>query len=483
MKEKKIFDAVTDVRDDLIEEARTAKLRKKALAWKKWTAVAASVAIVAGIGGAMLLSSGIDGGETEDMSAKAAPISYAGPVLPLTAQGDLSQITAQRNTVLEFDDVSSLVVSDTYVLTNNSAEDKQLRLLYPYVSALNETKRFTPAVLLNGEPVQTMFAFGDYVGGFCGADERTTSLNLEGYNTYEQYAALLGDGAYLGSALADKEMIDFPVTVWRFCDVKVPEQADAATLAVDFKLPEGSRVLTYGMGGAYMEDSYRRYDFFARHAEKCENIVAFAGKAPDEYVITGWENGACETAMPEVTGRIEQTQMKLSELLVFCIGNYMTAERKEPFSDSITDDVRLDAVADMLQYTEFGNNSKERYQLLMLQDLIQEAFSMTRVCYASATVTVPADSNVELLCQTIKKSSFDYPGAGDEERQGIHEFEFATTLGSGLTFTAQNATLVLPEAYELVSNDFGFDIANDVTQAALDISTQPYSLEIKQCEP
>jgi len=48
MKEKKIFDAVTNVPDELVEEARETKLKRVSRSWKKWTALAACVALVIG---------------------------------------------------------------------------------------------------------------------------------------------------------------------------------------------------------------------------------------------------------------------------------------------------------------------------------------------------------------------------------------------------------------------------------------------------
>lgn len=57
MKEKKIFDAITDVRDEYIEEARTTKLRRQSANWKKWTAIAACAFMVIGISWAMDLNS------------------------------------------------------------------------------------------------------------------------------------------------------------------------------------------------------------------------------------------------------------------------------------------------------------------------------------------------------------------------------------------------------------------------------------------
>jgi serpin B len=50
MKEKKIFDAITDVRDELIEEAKVTRLKKKAYVWQKWVVIAACAALILAVG-------------------------------------------------------------------------------------------------------------------------------------------------------------------------------------------------------------------------------------------------------------------------------------------------------------------------------------------------------------------------------------------------------------------------------------------------
>ena len=67
MKEKKIFDGITDVSDELIEEARKTRLKKKNKKWKKWLALAASLVLILSMG--FLLSKGDKGS------------SYTGPIL------------------------------------------------------------------------------------------------------------------------------------------------------------------------------------------------------------------------------------------------------------------------------------------------------------------------------------------------------------------------------------------------------------------
>ena len=49
MKEKKLFDAITDVRDEFVEEARVTRPQKRKWTWRHWTAAAVCVALIAGL--------------------------------------------------------------------------------------------------------------------------------------------------------------------------------------------------------------------------------------------------------------------------------------------------------------------------------------------------------------------------------------------------------------------------------------------------
>ena len=50
MKGKRIFDAITEVDDELVDEARTVKLKKRIKPWRIWGIVAACLVLVLGIG-------------------------------------------------------------------------------------------------------------------------------------------------------------------------------------------------------------------------------------------------------------------------------------------------------------------------------------------------------------------------------------------------------------------------------------------------
>lgn len=91
MREDKLYEAITLIDDDLIDEtADYIPKRKRVIHWKRWTALAACLVLAVGVGGTLLgrfggfggnSSTGAGGSGSDDGSTF---LSYAGPVFPLT---------------------------------------------------------------------------------------------------------------------------------------------------------------------------------------------------------------------------------------------------------------------------------------------------------------------------------------------------------------------------------------------------------------
>ena len=65
---------------------------------------------------------------------------------------------------------------------------------------------------------------------------------------------------------------------------------------------------------------------------------------------------------------------------------------------------------------------------------------------------------------------------GEEFEEG---YDFVTRLGSTLDFTSQTASLTNADSIEVTSQNFGFDLENDVTEVTLDLAQEHYYLEIR----
>lgn len=308
MTRENLYDALTNVKDELVMEADE-KPAKKRINWMKWGGIAAAAALVLGAGGwwvvnnvgGMAFAPGSGAGGSGHDDGATVFMSYAGPVFPLTARSGGDGFTAQRRLTYDFspwtpvwwsneDEANSrtglteaerqevldnynewhpeggtyrsstdLLVTDGYTLTNPTGEDKTVTLLYPFVSSLRELKEDVPTLTADGEALDTALHAGGYSGGFQaveGSDDQEHLLNLAQLNSWEQYKALLSDGRYLDAALGDfPDLSDTPVIVYKFTDAYGPERNDKAghpnpTIRAGFDLDyDKTLVLSYGFHG------------------------------------------------------------------------------------------------------------------------------------------------------------------------------------------------------------------------------------------
>ena len=110
MKREDLYDAITDVRDELVEEAGRTRPARKARPWRRWVGIAACLALIAGVGGGAVLgllprlggSNGSAGSGAGGSDGSSVFQSYAGPVLPLGVLGENGGLTASRHITCVF---------------------------------------------------------------------------------------------------------------------------------------------------------------------------------------------------------------------------------------------------------------------------------------------------------------------------------------------------------------------------------------------
>ena len=110
-----------------------------------------------------------------------------------------------------------------------------------------------------------------------------------------------------------------------------------------------------------------------------------------------------------------------------------------------------------------------------------EVWTIDRVCWLEAEVTIPAGGRVTLAAAMTKEASYDYYCA-HTENQGIKGYDLVTRLGSNLTCTAQTATLEDRGLIEIVRQNFGFDLENGVNTVDLDPAEEHYYLEVRRID-
>ncbi len=500
----------------LVEEAL--EVRRRRTAWKRWGALAACLGLVAGLGFGWLVSGGFRGygmsGATSGGSGGdgVAPgngyggveegtafLSYAGPVLPLTAVEDPAGLTAEREVFWDFalgaySDGEprqwGAEVTDLYILRNETEKDVTVTALYPFAGSFSELRERLPAVAVDGESLEPTLFAGPYSGGFqstFGAETPDT-MNLETLNSWTEYKALLESGAYLEQALGAYPALDVLATVYEFSDFEAPHEAwQAATQAVSFDIsPERTTVFTYGFNGMESDGSFRRYSYFVPNGMRNEakmKLLIVLGEDLENYTLQGYQDGGCEEGeeIGGVSCSVTRRETTLEEALELVCRDFLAWHGEDwVFEEGpVTFPMYRGAVTELLvQYGLLSGAPVDRYRDGRLDDILGETLSHDRVLYFRFPVTVPAGGSVKVECAFWKAPSYDF-GCSGSEQVGLQGYDLTTRLGSSLIFTRQRATLVNAEGVEITGQNYGFDLEGGISSVELDLEQEHYYLEIR----
>lgn len=536
MRQDKLYEAISWIDDDLINEAGDYIPKRKQVHWKRWAALAACLTLVVGAGGALVSrwggsSAGSNGSGGSGANGASTFMSYAGPVFPLTTLAGADGLTVARDITLDFQpwvptwlsneeeassrtdltekerqevltdynewypeggrwqSSSDILVTDAYTLTNTTDEDQTAAFLYPFVSSLRYLDARLPALTLDGEALETELRIGPYSGGFTGAwgsENSGEQLNLDQLNSWEEYQALLADGSYLEKALADfPDLSGIPVTVYQFTDAWGPECSD--------KIPNPSIRVTFDLD--YAKTTVLTYGFHSCSFDRESGSMGQGFSIPQPG-----EQRCREPFYLIVVG----DDVERMDVRCYVTGGWDTQEEIQDFGVTVerygTDlDAILRQVAALLYDGEdardfetfyglycdylltYGVLSEDggagRYDSGWLEDL--DVGTVDRVCYLQADVTIPAGASVTLTASMIKPASYDFYCA-HTENQNVYGYDAVTRLGSSLTFTGQTATLEDRGQIEIVRQNFGFDLEQGVRTVELDEDAEHYFLEVRR---
>lgn len=496
-----IYNGITNIPDDMIEEAEEAPQRKRH--WGRWTALAAALALVIGVASLLprMGGSAAKGGSMGGQDGRTYH-SYAGPVFPLTALGNPTGITAERNTTLDFSPYRTqppdehgyerwndeLLVTDSYILSNTTDEDQQLTLLYPFAGSFTDPEKLLPTLTADGTEVIPTIHAGPYSGRYQSAGGDSESLNLAQLQQFSDFEALLSDGRYLENALEAFPVLEQPVIVYRLSDYEVaPTDAENPTLQISYYVNyNATKIMTFGSNGGTInqEDGWG-----ARHVGSLGNeyrppedlYLVLLGDDLTEYTVQGYADGGCDPGEEiDIACTVTRYESTLGQMLRQFTESF--AGYYQPEEDTIEMQVPTELVYGcicelMVDHGILSSNPAERYDFGMLEDYLSEARSMKRVFYLAFDVAIPAGGSVELTASMTKESSFDFHGGGGDD-PSHHGYELATQLGSSLTFSSQWASIQGTEYIEILHQNYGFDPENGITQVELDAAVPCYWLQV-----
>ncbi|MGI5900414.1 MAG: hypothetical protein ACOX8S_10940 [Christensenellales bacterium] len=504
-RELRLFNAVTNIRDDLIDRAQYSKANALRRSWKPWAAIAACAVLAVGAAAVMLQQSfrlpggssgGAGAGGSGHADGSSVFMSYAGPVFPLTLSEQDSEITANRHIAYDFSlaredslRVWGAHVQDNYTLLNHSSQQREASLLYPFAGSFNELAKQMPTITVDGELVSPTLHPGGYSGSFTGvhgADDPEGSSNVLHLDSWEGYKALLESGGYQAKALADYPSLGQQVTVYSFTDFEAPlDEFNAASQAITFTInPEKTTILLYGFnGGEYGAEGQRRFSYFVPNEtrrESSEKYIVVLGDDIGEYALQGYKNGAIEKGneLDGVSASVTRTERILSDVLGDIVKNFILV-----YDDgkglAVSDGMFLGAVSEfMLEYGLLSGSVRDRYDTAMLEDMISETKNLDRIFYLEFPVTIPAGRSASVMASMHKQPSYDFHCTGSDN-VGVQGYDMVTRIGSNLYFDAVTAEITNIDEIEIVRQNFGFDTASGVTKVSIDPTIEHYYLEIK----
>ncbi len=504
---ERLLEALGEIDEKKVDQA--APTERKRFHWRRWTALAAALVLVVGVGSYILPrlggSAGSPGNSAGGAGADGASVfmSYAGPVFPLTLKEADDAMTAEREITLDFEPwvpvwvpepgrkeggyygtSTDVQVTDAYTLTNPSAEDKTVSVLYPFAGTLRELEEQRPMLSMDGERLNTVLHAGGYSGAFRGVtgEDDEGRWNLDQLDSWEQYKALLEDGSYQRGAFGDyPDLSDVPAIVYEFTGSRGTE-GEAPSIQAAFNLDyTKTRVLSFHFNGGSFDYEGGRMsrDYFIPRPGAADydqpRWLIVLGEDVQNMTTQGYQNGGCEPGQEiGFHVNVRRYETSLEDIL-----RKAAREMYTWWDGPLVEDFEMFfglMKENLLSCGILSDYPAERYHDGHLDDL--DFAQMERVFYLEAEVTVPAGGSVRLTAEMIREGSYDYSCA-HTENQGVYGYDMVTRLGSNLTCTRQTAVLEDRGQIEIVRQNFGFDPERGVTRVELDPNQEHYYLEVK----
>lgn len=462
-----MFNAITGIDERYLSEAE-AHPAKPRNAWRRWAAIAASLVLAAGLGTILLLGRGPASSGNGTVPNDEYYSVYVGPVLPMTAQGDLDGLTLTREVDYDFspytadkDVPGSALVTDRYVLTNLTNEEKHLTLCYPVSGRLSDETLRSLAFTVDGAAVTPDFHLGHGI-------EQTKEYTL----SWNEYRELLDQPDNLRSSLLPEATLDDLAIVYTLAKDGALEDAENH-VRLQFRIdPEKTGVFVSGIT-SYSSDKNTgevTLNFYVDRratssSEPCTLVLmggdldAYALEASDGNGSDGWRLDRQETSLKEA-------------ILAYYV--WMTGEE-----NASPDQTSFAAVARLLEDRGWPTLQNAAYEgLTSTGDLITAAWNMSRVMYETVNVVVPAGESMIFVASLEKEASYRTDSSAQQGGDG--GYDLITQAGSALNFTEQSASVAGLDYVEIVDNNFGFDPEAGITAVTLDLDVPYYWMHLRR---
>ncbi len=413
----RLYDAITEIREDWVEDALPPEKIRRHPHLRAGAAVAAIIPLVllAAFALAHIPGSGTGrphsamptGGGITAHSLGDAFAHYPGPVLPLTAEGDHPALTLSRDLDLDlgaFYAKDTCTTTDTYTLKNTGDSPETVTLLYPFAAELRSGTDAVPALTVEGETVTPEPVVGPSVPA--GADWR-------------DYLALMQRGDF---ALPDPTaLLARPVTVYelRDCWGEKTAQAVNPTLSLEYSRDrEKTAVLSWGFNGSREDgETCARSRSVPQPGTPGYGVSAYVlvlGEDIRDPVLRAYTDGGCVTPLAEAGGTVLRRESTLGEMLALCCTQDMRWREPEGTEPALEDSLSPEELAAALVSFALEQGLWEEGQPGdlhdgMVEDVLSRCLEARRILLLPFTVTIPAGGSVTIIARSLREAGYD-PG-------------------------------------------------------------------------
>ena len=449
---ERLLDAIGELPDELVEAAAQPRRRKSG----SMGIIAAAILLALLLPAIPVLvnlsvSSGHFGaaevGANYDENQYAA---YQGPVFPLTAEGEIEDITASRQVTLDFSDYAAegyadgntLTVDDGYVLYNRSEASQTLTLRYPYNSdGMREMAGETPEIRVDGRTVQSQLL--------------VTGMETIGTATWTDYRLLI-EGEEKPTVLS----ADMSVTLYEFSGIPVSE-LPGQRFQLELKAEDSAEgVFASGLDGAERkEEGWRLYT----GTQEMVRVVVLNGKL-QSYGLFAYGN-----PNKAISAEVRCEETTLGAILPQMIGQDMTWPQQTGEAQWLETALLAGPLASLSQQ---GDG--------LLTACMSALEGERRIFYRTFQVTIPANGSVQIsVCQKKhpSKTVQNSPEA-QENGEGADGYDMVTALGTRIPITKLRGVPTNYDAVEIKDQNFGFAPEQGITEVTLDPEKPEYYINV-----
>ncbi len=404
--------------------------------------------------------------------------SYRGPVLPMTSLNNAEGVTVRRNVAFDFlpyqyeNDYSALGkgaagITDTYILTNTTAETQMLTLVYGFQGQFIDHPEEFPSITVAGIRIQPEL--------YPSVDADKLVWNAR---NFEHYSHTLEENDFLSIALRQPDEPEIPVTAYHFTDLSYSgrEVVSVPMLSLRFTLDESTTVWTMIADEFGTEEDGRRRMMFRVDRGEAWIYTVGGTLAGLEFGGNNGYNISAASAIDGVAYQLETYETTLGDAIQQFAQNYdfwsIESHDAYPNAGGLTPERLVDGAIKRIHTVEYSGASE---QIRSIDDLFYEVITEPRMMYLVFPVELEAGRSVTVEAAYIQAPSLDISGPKNY-REG---YELATKLGSDLHFVELTSSLSNTARIELGKQNFGFDLNRGITEVDLDLQVDCYYLEVK----